>query len=397
VQALFFSLVALLFWVKHLKQGGFLPWLVALCFACLAMGFKETGLNLLPWMLALQWAFKGFKDFMRPRRIAAWIPFLAVALWVAWRALSVPGGVGLEAQWQGPAHLAGRLLRSLGHLPLLLEFQGWRYVPGLYFIGMAVLAAPLVGALMVRLFRRTQDASQGAGFRWALAGVAILLGGHAAVLPGEPEIIGDRFYYDAAPGFALVLTVLFLQGRALLEGARGLRLLPWAVAGLYGMLNVAALHDIEQEKYDRVSRRVEALALSTGQVIEAARPGRAILFLDPPLPDIEDFVCMLHVWEGLPEARMNQEPMRHPRDLAFRKRLLSAQGEAPFRWSDEASAWIPFEPDGMRWLDAWKPRYWPAGLKDPNLPSTMRFVVVLPLPDALSCSKPARTKSPSKE
>ncbi|MHC4942683.1 MAG: hypothetical protein ACYTG7_06635 [Planctomycetota bacterium] len=394
VQALCFSLAALVFWVKFLKQGGLVPWLAALLFACLAMAFKETGLNLLPWMLVLHLGFKGIRDVFRLQSLAAWIPFVGVAAWIAWRAMTVPGGVGLEAQWQGLAHLAGRLLRSLGHLPLLLEFHRWRYIPGLYWIGMVVLAAPLVGACLLHLFRRAHDAPQGAGFRWALAASGILLGGHAAVLPGEPEIIGDRFYYDAAPGFALVVVVLCLQCRTLLERMRGIRLVPWAVVALYGVLNVIAVHGIEKEKYDRVSQRVEALAASTAHVLDQAPPGRAILFLDPPLPDREDFICMLRVWEKLPDSRMRQEPWRHPQDTDFRKRLCHPRTESPFRWNASENAWIPFEPGGLRWLDEWKPAYWPAGLKDPNLPDEMRFVVILPPEHSLTCMDSTKAESP---
>lgn len=376
VQAVFFLLAALLAWLIYLEKGGFVPWLAALICAGLSVCFKETGLNLFPCMLILQLWARGFKDLFRPGRIAAWSPFLVLALWITWRAISVPGGVGLEAELQRPGALAGRLLRSLGLLPVPLEFEPWRFYPWICGMGLLVVTAPMLGALGIRAFNRNRTVPPGARVSTSMTAAAILLAGHAAVLPGEPEIIGERFYYDAAPGFALVLAALFTQARYLLRQRRWEACLTWAVLILWAAVQVAAIHRIEARKYDQVSRRVEALTVSTQTVLDKASKGATVVFLDPPLPDMDDFICILEVWFDIASNRIAESANFHPDDEQFRQRFRSKLGGAPFRWNEIENRWIPFDPGGEEWLDRWQPRYWPGGLKDPWLSRKVRFITI---------------------
>lgn len=378
VQQVAFALAALLCWLRFLERGGLLLWTAAFFFACMAVCFKECGLNLLPWMLVVHVGIRGFRDLFSPKRILAWLPFILLGGLVAYRALTVPGGVGMEAQWPGPVSLAGRLMRSIGHLPLPLEFERWRYPVGLHWIGLGVFVLPLVGAWLVRILDHGKKGSRGSGIAAVLMAAGLLIGGHTANLTGEPEIIGERFYYDAAPGFALLFAAFFFQASRILSLWRGMRwIAPVLLVAWIGM-NVHALLSIEQRKYDQVSRSVERLVKATRKVMNDTLPDKTVLFLSPPLPDIEDFQRILNVWLDIPESRTPIQPWFLPDDERFRKRLAKERMENPFRWSEYKKAWVPFNPGGNAWLDDWKPKYWPGGLKDPNLGKEIRYIAVLP-------------------
>ncbi|MFH1999129.1 MAG: hypothetical protein ABIK28_05575, partial [Planctomycetota bacterium] len=378
VQQVVFALAGLLCWLHFLESGGWFKWVSAFIFAGLALCFKECGLNLLPWMLVVQIGLYGFKDLFRIRRLTAWIPFLLLGGFIAYRAVSVPGGVGMEAHWSGFVSLAGRLLRSCGHLPLPLEYERWRYPSGQHWIGLSLFVAPIIGALLNKVIHRSRPLPKASRVSTGLIAVGLLLGGHMAILPGEPEIIGERFYYDAAPGFALLLAVLFSQVQSMIGGRKGFRHIPVVLLIAWIGINIFALHRIEERKYDHVSRRIEALVASTKEVIDHAPAREAILFLSPPIPDIEDFICILHVWLHIPEKRILVQPWFLPDNIVFRERWSAAMQEKPFRWDEERNCWIPFNPGGTEWLDHWKPKYWPGGLKDPNLCKEVRYITVLP-------------------
>ncbi|MBI4882254.1 MAG: glycosyltransferase family 39 protein [Planctomycetes bacterium] len=373
VQEVLFSLAALLCWLLHLERGAKTWLLASLACAAAAMCFRQSAINLLPWMLAVQLWARGLKDLVRPARLLAWIPFLVLAALVVQRGLLVPGGVGAAMDWSDPLRLLGRLLRSLGHLPLLVEFERWRFGGiGLYGIGAALLALPLLGAFACARMRRGAGQQTGARPGTALLALALLLGGHVAVLPGEPEIIGERCYYDAAPGFALVLAALFLQARTLCSVAPRLRFMPWLALLVWLALNVRAIHAIEEWKYDRESRRVDAIEAATRAAVAHGVPGEETLFLDPPLPDGRDFLVLLHVWLGVPEQDAAE------RWLARDDALFSATGGALrlLRWQSERRAWVPFDPGGAEWLAAWTPAWWPGGLNAPDLPQEIRCIRV---------------------
>ncbi len=374
VQEVLCSLAALLCWLLYLEREREAWLLASLACAAAALCFRQSAVNLLPWMLAVQVWARGARDLLRPARLLAWLPFLVLAALIVWRGLLVPGGVGATMDWSDPLRLAGRLLRSLGHLPLLVEFSRWRFGgAGLQLIGLAVLALPLLGALACARLSRGAGLPAGARASTALLALALLLGGHVAVLPGEPEIIGERNDYDAAPGFAVVLAALFVQLQVLCARARALRVLPWLALLAWLALNVRALHTIEEWKYDRESRRVDALEEATRAALAGGAPAEETLFLDPPLPDGRDFLALLHVWLGVPEQDAAERWLA--RDDAL---FSAAEGSAPrrLRWDGARRAWVPFDPGGAAWLAAWTPAWWPGGLKAPDLPRTMRCIRV---------------------
>ncbi|MBU0753908.1 MAG: hypothetical protein KJ645_02125, partial [Planctomycetes bacterium] len=378
VQSLAFSLAALLFWLIFLERGGVLVWAGTLVAAGLAVCFKETGLDLFLWMGVFHLWAKGPGDMLKLRGILAWIPFGILAVLISWRGATVPGGVGIELHWAGPVSLIGRLIRSLSLMPLPLEFQRWRFYPWIIALGIAVVVLPLLGALLVRSRAPKGRIPLNCRLSTAATAVAVLLCGHGAILLGEPEIIGERFYYDAAPGFAFLSALLFIHARAWLPQTRCVRSVLWGLLITWIAIQVSAIHKIEAWKYDRTSRRVEALVDSTARELSKESHGERLLFLSPPLPDLDDFACILRVWLSIPAERINSSPGELADDPGFRQRLFRSQGERIFRWDEDDRVWIPFNPGGEAWLDSYEPEYWPGGLKDPNLPKEVCYVMILP-------------------
>ncbi len=371
VQSVTFALASLLFWIAFLERGGWFRWAGSLVFGVLAMCFKESGVNLLPFMLVVYLRFKGPRALLRPRNWLPWIPLVLFAAYVTWHAVTVPGGIGLEVRMSGPLVLLDRLLRSIGHMPIPLNFR--RHRAGLQVIGLVFPLLPFLGALLAARARAGKGPlPPAAGYAAAAVAVGLLLAGHAAVLPVEGEATGERDYYDAAPGFALMLAVLFSQARILLAGkGKVLRSLPWIGLLAWCGINVLSLHKVEAWKYDAPSRHVERLVRATGRLLEKAPRGKTLFFLDPPMRDVRDFERILEIYYGADPGRIRQI-WYDPRGERLRRRIREEKDLVCLRWRESPPAWIPFEPGGWKWLEKWKPFWWPSPLDDPHLSHKIR-------------------------
>ena len=377
VQSTAFALASLLFWAAFLEKGGWFRWTGSLLFGILAMCFKESGVNLLPFMLVVFLWAKGPSELLRPREWIPWIPLVLFAGYVTWHAVTVPGGIGLEVRMSGPLVLLDRLLRSIGHIPIPLNFR--RHRAGLQVIGLLLPLLPFLGAwLASRRGAGRGTLPPAAGYAAAAVAVGLLLAGHAAVLPVEGEATGERDYYDAAPGFALLAAVLFFQARWILQGkGKAIRALPWIGLLAWCGLNVLSLHKVERWKYDAPSRHVERLVEATGRTLEGIPASKGILFLDPPIRDVRDFERILEVYYKVrPEAV--KQVWYFPRGEKLRERILRPKNEVCLRWRESPPSWIPFEPGGWKWLESWKPTWWPSTLDDPKLSPKIRCLALAP-------------------
>ncbi len=377
VQSVAFALASLLFWTAFLEKGGWFRWTGSLVFGVLAMCFKESGVNLLPFMLVVFLWAKGPGALLRPRNWIPWIPLVLFAGYVTWHAVTVPGGIGLEVKMSGPLVLLDRLLRSIGHMPIPLNFR--RHRAGLQVIGVLFPLLPFLGAWLAARARAGKGPlPPAAGYAAAAVAVGLLLAGHAAVLPVEGEATGERDYYDAAPGFALVLAVLFSQARVILqEWKRPLRGLAWAGILLWCAVNVVSIHRVERWKYDAPSRHVQRLVKATGETLRRIPRDRALFFLDPPMRDVRDFERILEVYYHVPPEKVRQIWLM-PRGKELRDRILRGKNQVCLRWRESPPAWIPFEPGGWKWLEKWKPTWWMSTLDDPHLSHKIRCLLLAP-------------------
>ncbi len=102
VQEVVLSLAALLFWLRHLDRGGIPALVASFGFAAAAFCFRQSAVNLVPWMLAVQVWAHGPRDLWRPRRLLAWLPFILLAVLVTWRGCAGPGRRWNRARMEPP-------------------------------------------------------------------------------------------------------------------------------------------------------------------------------------------------------------------------------------------------------------------------------------------------------
>ncbi len=281
----FFSLASILLWARFLEKPGFTSLIFSLLAALAAGGFKQSGVNIIPWMIILQLRLKGPRSFLEKRILLAWIPFLVWAGIIIYIGVTVGSGVGEKVAQFNILVLIDRLLRSIGHMVLPINFRPHR--KGLELIALSLIFIPLLASLALKHIYKSDTP------RPALPGtfitcIAMLAAGHASVLPIEPEIIGGRCYYEPAPGFALVLASIFSMG-ILVFRSRVLKVVPFLALVSWIGINVYSIHNIEKWKFDAECRRIERLKEQTCMSIKGLQEKKDILFLDPPMRDIRDF------------------------------------------------------------------------------------------------------------
>lgn len=366
LQAVFFSLASLNAWLAWLHRPKASTLVIAFLLFGFSTLFKESGLITLPMMLLLQIYRKSLSDLLRRPSLLAWLPFALLAIALVLRGILVDSRTGLSLFSGNPLLLLDRLARSLGHLPLPLNYRAHR--PGLQIIAVVVIGLPL---LLAGLARRRDPLAM----RKTLLALGILFSGYVMVLPVNKEITGERTYYDAAFGFSLLLTLGTWQFSLLLplrtnylHAIQILILLPWLA------IHIHQIRTVEAWKYDAISRHVESLEASTIGIVRATQTGRTLLFMDPPLPDPRDFTSLLVVYTGQDEQRIRTLRM-DPRGEGLRRLLAPSTNQRILRWSDESEHWRDFEPGGMDWLNAWRPHWWPGGgPDDPRIPPLIRIV-----------------------
>jgi Dolichyl-phosphate-mannose-protein mannosyltransferase len=365
VQCTFFYLASLNAWLAWLHKHNWKALLLAFVLFLLSNLFKESGLMALPMMLMIQVHQGSVSDLLTRRSILSWVPFLLVALALILRGLLLDNRTGLSIYAGNPWVIVDRLARSWGHLPLPLNYRSHR--TGLQAIAVAVVIAPLV------LARMAQNRTPGA-MRNTLLALGLILAGHAMVIPVSEEITGERSYYDAAPGFSILLVLGIWHLSLLLPRRCGsahallaLLLFPWLG------LNIYQLRAVENWKYDLVSRHVEVLETSTQDVIKNSRPDEVVLFVDPPLPDPRDFVGLLVACADQDDTQIKTVWL-DPHGPELERLLASPKTRNLFRWRDDPPAWRDFDPGGREWLETWEPRWWPGGPEDPRISPLIRIV-----------------------
>ncbi len=366
VQSLFFVLLACHALLCFLETRSVLSACLTLLFAICGMCFKESGLNVMPMFLVLVLFQRRSRALLSGRGLLLSASLLCVAAWVTWRGVTVDAGIGLSVELPRPLHLLDRLLRSVGQFPLPLNFRAHR--PGLQGIGVFVLCGPLVLAYLCK--RRNPQA-----LRETLLALAFLLAGHCAVLPVEPEAIGMRSYYDAAVGMSLLFAIGIEQLCSLVSSARFRPILVWALGACLVLVHVFAIRRIEAWKYEPRSLHVERLVDGTGRELEIAPPGKNIVFLDPPLPDIRDFDCFLRTVLRVPDQKTESFSLL-PQGETLLGIVHGREGDLVRRWDARREVWIPFDPSGAAWLTEWKPTWWQGGLEDPRISKKLRAVRV---------------------
>ncbi|MEZ5979628.1 MAG: hypothetical protein R3F34_15625 [Planctomycetota bacterium] len=287
--SVFFVLVALACYVRHLRSGRRAPLLVAVAAAALAAGAKEDAIALLPLVVALTALHFGRGRLFTRAALLRVAPFAAVAalhLVLAfdpsiWSERPDVGryGYGVES--------VGRTLSSVFALAWPRRIS-MTHPPGFApFVGAAIVALVLVTATRVRTARPA-----------LLVGSLAVLVGVVPVLPGPFEApSASRYGYPSAIGVGWIVAGLLIAMRSEL-GPR-LSRIGLVVVSVWVAASTVAVHSTVEWRHVRRSLRFEALVDATAAALDdaaAAPAGRPLLFVAPDVWNPMDFASAVRVF-----------------------------------------------------------------------------------------------------